>query len=439
MVISKRGESPVLVAKLSEWLMRSSLQGLDLESLVRGFCDRIYAAGLPVDRINLTFSMLHPLYRAMGFTWRRGQGLEVENYAHSPAPERFLKSPYYFILQNNLESLRRRLDTGAKFEFPLLDELRRKGATDYLAFVYSFGGGHDAGIGRGVMGSWTTDSRGGFSEPDLEALFSLQASLAVATKMAMQEKLAENVLTTYLGQEAGRNVLSGLVKRGDGETIRAALVIGDLRESTALAERDGRQLFTETLNRFFDALALPFSKNGGQILSFPGDGFLAIFPTTRSSAGSRDACHRAYEAMIAGTARMNTLNRERLQAGMEPLGFGIGMHVGNVMFGNVGLAERLTYSAFGAAVNEVQRLQALTRKHGRSVIASREFVEASGGDWVHLGEEQLHGISEAREVYTIDACAPDLLAEMEANGHPCHSEGELVVLSLRRSKAGAES
>jgi adenylate cyclase len=433
----ERGESSVLIRKLSEWLMRSSLQGLDLENLVRGFCDRVYAAGLPVSRINLTFSMLHPLYRAMGFTWRPEKGLEVETYAHVPAPERFLASPYYFILQNKLEYLRRRLDSTAKSEFPLLDELRRKGATDYLAFVFSFGGIAEEGAGRGVMGSWSTDRRGGFTEGDLDALFNLQASLAVATKMAMQEKLAENVLTTYLGREAGQNVLSGRVKRGDGETIRAALIIGDLRGSTSIAERHGRQVFTETLNRFFDALALPFSRNGGQILAFPGDGFLAIFPTSRTGAGSRDACRRAYEAMVAGTARMNTLNAERKKAGEEELGYGVGLHVGNVMFGNVGLSERLTYSAFGAAVNEVQRLQAVTRKHGVNAIASREFVEASGGDWISLGEEELNGLPGPKEIFTIECCAPDVLAEMEANGSPSHSEGELVVLSLRNNKTPA--
>jgi adenylate cyclase len=434
------GDRSVLITKLGDWLMRSSLQGLDLEGLVRGFCERVHASGLPISRINLTFSMLHPLYRAMGFTWKRGIGLEVENYSHTATPtsDRYLSSPYYYLLQNNLEYLRRRLELMSQADFPLVEELRRSGCTDYMAFLYSFGAAHNSDVGRGVMGSWSTEQPGGFTESDLTALFSLQASLAVATKMAMQEKLAQNVLATYLGEEAGRNVLNGLVKRGDGDTIRAALVIGDLRGSTAIAERYGRQVFTETLNKFFDALAMPFSRNGGQILSFPGDGFLAIFPSTRDHAGSLDACRRAFEAVVAGTARMNTLNQKRLQAGVEPLGYGIGLHVGNVMFGNVGLQDRLTYSAFGAAVNEVERLEKLSKKFDTHVIASEEFIEASGSDgWVRLGEERLRGTEKPRPVYTTEACGADRLADVESLADPAHSEGELVVLSLRNSKPAA--
>ena len=105
--------------------------------------------------------------------------------------------------------------------------------------------------------------------------------------MAVLGKLADNMLTTYLGGNAGKRVLNGQIQRGDGETIRAALVMADMRQSTMLAEKDGRQVYIDTLNQFFDAIAAPFNRNGGEILSFLGDGFLAVYPCGRHAEPSR--------------------------------------------------------------------------------------------------------------------------------------------------------
>jgi adenylate cyclase len=438
MSVLRADTSVVLLDKVADWLMQASLAGSDLETLVRGFCERLAAAGLPLARIHLTFSMLHPLYKAMGFTWRRGQGVEVEGIRHTPGgpTERFTRSPYYYLLTHQLDHLRRRINPAEPSEFPVFDDLKKIGITDYLAFLHVF----DGEAKQGMMGSWSTDRSEGFSDSTIEGLLRIQNHLAVAAKMAVLGKLSGNLLTTYLGGDAGRRVLSGQIKRGDGETIRAALVMADMRQSTAYAEQHGRQVFTETLNRFFDAVATPFSRQGGQILSFLGDGFLAVYPCDRHKSQSQVACRNALSAVGQAVARMSALNSDRKSHGLSEIGYGIGLHIGNVIFGNVGLTDRLTFSAFGAAVNEVQRLEQLTKQYSSSVIASDAFVNYCGGNWKALGKEKLRGTRQEVSVFAPDLQAVDFNAEAESSAvvEDGLSDAELVVLLHRDAKRPPE-
>ena len=425
--------STILMDKVADWLTHSSLAGDDLETMVRGFCERLAAAGLPLARIHMTFSMLHPLYDALGFTWERGSGMRVEGFRNRPGQsrERFLRSPYFHLLSNRLDHLRRRIDHSGPAEFPVFDELKQLGITDYLAFVHSFGTSYD----QGMMGSWATDSPAGFSESTIAALLRIQNHLAVAAKMAVLNRLADNMLTTYLGGDAGKRVLSGKIKRGEGDTIRAALVMADMRGSTMLAEQEGREAYIETLNSFFDAIAAPFNRRGGQIMSFMGDGFLAVYPCDRHREPSEVACRSALAAAIQASARMAALNEERERAGRATIKFGIGLHVGNVMFGNVGLNDRLTFSAFGTAVNEVQRLQMMTKKYPHSLIASQDFSTYCGGGWVTIGKEKLRGVERKLTILY-----PDLsdVAGLDDDGafeisYDGVSDAEELMLLLRES------
>jgi len=426
--------SSILLDRVAEWLTNSSLAGDDLENIVRGFCERIAAAGLPIARVHLTFSMLHPLYDALSFTWRRSSGVTIEGYRHSAGakPDRFLQSPYYYLLDNNLQHIRRRMSQEGPAEFPIFDDLRKEKITDYLAFVQPFGDGSV----QGMMGSWSTDAHSGFSDDMIEALLRMQNHLAVAAKMAVLGKLANNMLTTYLGGDAGKRVLNGQIRRGDGETIRAALVMGDMRQSTMFAEKEGRQAYIDTLNEFFDAIAAPFNRNGGEILSFLGDGFLAVYPCGRHKDPSKIAAQAALSAVHQAQVRVAELNSERAGKGMSAVRYGIGLHIGNVMFGNVGLKDRLTFSAFGSAVNEVQRLQSLTKKYNREVVASQAFAGYCGGEWTTLGEEKLRGIRQKVTVLQPRITPPPLadgasFPEVTQNGL---SEAEQVILLHRDAK-----
>jgi adenylate cyclase len=426
--------SRTLVERAAEWLMAQALKDADLKDIVRGCCERLHGAGVPIARAQCSFSMLHPLYSGIGYTWRRGQGLQVDAFRHRPdgtRPDRFLNSPYFHLMKHGLDHLRRRLDTGGAVEFPVFDELRAEGLTDYLAFRSSFA----AELGQGMVGSWATDQRAGFTDSEIEALLRIQDSLAVACKIAARGGLAKNVLSTYLGAKAGDRVLSGQIKRGDGETSRAAIVWGDLRNSTQMAEQLGRQAYIDNLNSFFDATAGVVADTGGEILSFIGDGFLAVFPCERNQKESAEACKLAFLAALHATHRMAESNRQREANGATALGYGISLHIGNVMFGNVGLAERLSFSVFGSAVNEAARLETLTKKFATPIVASEEFTTYSGGEWEALGSESLRGVNAPMAVFRPvqtdgEAWAPQIAARSRERDF---SDAEAVVMMYRDS------
>ncbi len=405
--------SQVLIELVADWLRKQTLRQSNLEDIVSGCCERLHAAGMPIARVQLAFSVLHPLYRAMSFTWERGNGLEVEGHRHTidSTMDRFKKSPYFYLMDKNLDHLRLRLDSKIAHQFPLVDELGKAGITDYIAFRKEF----VLGSGRGMMGSWATDQEGGFVDDEIAALLRIQDRLAATCKMAVQESLALNTLTTYLGKSAGHRVLDGQIRRGDGETIKAAIVMGDMRNSTRLAEELGREAYIECLNTFFDNVAGAFADAGGEILSFMGDGFLAIFPSGDTPASRKEACITAHAAAIDATRLMAEANRERATSGLTELGYGIGLHIGNVKFGNVGLADRLTFSVFGSAVNEASRLESLTKVHKVPIIASEEFRRRCEGVWEEIGAETLRGVQHEITVFT-----------------PCHGTEDSVVVKMPR-------
>jgi adenylate cyclase len=417
--------SRVLVERAAKWLMDQALKDTDLDSVVRGSCERLYAAGVPIARVNFSFSMLHPLYSSVGYTWRRGQGLQIDAFRHSSTGARFNRyrtSPYYHMIQHNLDHLRRRLDTGGATEFPVFDDLRENGITDYLAFSSSFA----YGTGRGMVGSWSTDQNGGFSDGEIEALLHIQNPLAVASKMVIGGGVAKNALSTYLGAKAGERVLAGQIKRGDGESVRAAIVWGDLRNSSTMADQLGRQIYIDTLNAFFDATAGAVADAGGEILSFIGDGFLAVFPCEDNQKGSCAACALALSAALEATHRVVELNRQRAESAEPALGYGLSLHIGDVMFGNVGLAERLAFSVFGSAVNEASRLETLTKKFATPIVASKEFREYCSGAWEELGRESLRGINTPIDVFRPAAVDGE------------HARNRIIKRSLVRDLSDAE-
>jgi adenylate cyclase len=401
--------APVLVDRLVEWVIAQALSGAEVDAIVMGCCNRLHAIGVPLARGFFSFSVLHPLHRAVGITWHHGEGTRVDDYPHTPqgVTDNYRKSPFFYMRERGLDVLRCRLDLDrARYDFNIFSDLAREGLTDYMAFVIPFAADGDSGL----AGSWATELPDGFSDSEIETLARVQRRMAVAIKMAMQRQLMRNLAATYLGSGAGGRVLDGQIKRGDGETIRAAIFSTDLRGSTAMADRLPRQEYIATLNQFFDVVGGAVKSQGGEILSFIGDGMLAIFPT--DDGNLQEACRRAYDAAVAAHAGMDALNRERTGRGEAALGFGIGLHEGEVMFGNVGVSDRLTFSVFGAAVNEVSRLDSLTKELGEPVLATDNFAFALPRAWRALGSFELKGV--ARRVMVL---TPRCEAERRGEGH----------------------
>ncbi|MGH6816089.1 MAG: adenylate/guanylate cyclase domain-containing protein [Hyphomicrobiaceae bacterium] len=377
--------------------MQQSLAESGLEAIVLGCCERLLAANLPLVRGYFAFSVLHPLHSAIGITWLRGTGTTARGYAHVPGgiTEAYRNSPFAYMERRGLDVMRIGLtrEAGA-YGFSILGDLKEQGLTDYLAFRIMF----DERRETGMIGSWATDRAAGFSEAHIETFIRIQRRLAVASKMAVKSELMKNLAETYLGKDAGRRVLDGQIRRGDGQSIEAAIWYADLRSSTTMADTLPRQDYIDTLNAFFDATGGAVQDRGGEVLSFIGDSLLAIFPTSSLGTTADTACAKALEAACEARRRLDALNRERRSRDRASLGCGIGLHFGEVMYGNVGIKERLTFSVFGSAVNEVVRLEQLTKQCGEPILASHAFSVASVAQWRRVGEYTLRGVGQPMQV-----------------------------------------
>ena len=254
------------------------------------------------------------------------------------------------------------------------------------------------------MTSWMTDRASGFGEWDIDQLQRVSRRLAVACKVQIKDQIARNVLDTYLGPDAGRLVLSGQIRRGDGRRLHAVIWYSDMRRSTTLAESMPAEDFLALVNSYFECTAGAVLAAGGQVLRFIGDAVLAIFPVGECASDAPvpaecGSCRAALDAVREAERRLSALNDERVAAGLEAIDYGLGLHVGEVIYGNIGVPERLEFSVVGPAANEVARIETLTKQLGRRVLASAGFASFAPGSWESLGEHRLRGVGRPVEVF----------------------------------------
>ncbi len=385
---------------LAAWLALRRHAPNETEDFWRELHEQMLAAGLPIYRASAMMFAMHPLLIGRYYWWHRDKGVEVTDLEwgieHS---ETYTTSPLYVIHQG-VDSLRRRLDIPEpQFDFPVLRTLVAEGATDYVATGLRFSTGQINSI------TWSSDRPGGFTTEELTLLYDLVPLISLRFEMAHAYDMGQGLLNTYLGTAAARRVLSGTVKRADGERIRAAIFFTDLRDFTAMADRLPAQEVIESLNDYFDCMIAPVRERGGEVLKFIGDALLAIFPI--EAGGKDNACIAATDAAIAGFENLGRLNRRRAAAGKSPLKTGVALHAGELMFGNIGSADRLDFTVIGPAVNEVSRLEELTRTLGQPVLASANFVDCqSGARFESVGLHELRGVPAPRELF---ALSPDRL------------------------------
>ena len=405
---SKSGEA--LIDAVADWLMEQALLGCQLGPLVEGCAERLLSAGIPLWRTSLGFNILHPQYNALNYTWFRETGLEpVGRFVRGEIePQAWRASPYAHLLTHKLPFIRRRLiGDNALLDFQVLEHFRDQGATDYLAFAVSFRkiGENESNISDGMVGSWITDRPGGFTDGEIRSLIRIQQRLSVACKMAIREQITRNILKAYLGPDAGRRVLEGHIQRGDGETIHSVIWFSDLRNSSRLADTLSPESYISLVNRYFECTAGAVLENEGEVLRFIGDAVLAIFPIERGRTSERSACRKALAAAKEAHSRMVKLNSERAQENAEPLAFGLGLHIGDVMYGNIGVPERVEFSVVGSAANEAARLEGLTKSLGREVLVSERFAKALDIKWEAMGQHDLRGVGEPMTVFSLPAAA----------------------------------
>ncbi|MEA3193994.1 MAG: adenylate cyclase [Betaproteobacteria bacterium] len=365
------------------------------DAFLTGLCQQLLAHGIAVARVAVFARTLHPNVAGRGFFWRAEKPAEVEvtvaehDWMGSKA---HLASPIHAITTSGQDIRRCLADPACPIDFEILAELRGEGMTDYYATPLP------TLTGEKLLASFTTRQPGGFTDAELAALRRLRAPVGrVAEIMGLRRK-AQNILDAYLGEQTGQKVLAGQIKRGDGEEIRAVIWFCDLRDSTPLADSMGRQAFLALLNEYFECVLSPVQERKGEILRFIGDAALAIFPI--GSEPAVVACSKALEAAQAAVARMAALNEKRASAGAPRLRFGIGLHLGLVLYGNIGTPTRIEFTVIGAAANEAARIEALCKTLKVDVAVSENVARHLGGRLRSLGRHPLRGVSAPVEIFT---------------------------------------
>jgi adenylate cyclase len=383
-------------------IIESGIADQPLTTLVEVAMQRLILAGVPIDRMNVGFRILHPLFDGMSITWTRETGAEV-SYAALVDQDGsdFRVSPFYVMLSERSREWRLRLDRDAAAErFPLLMQLKAKGFTDYLALIVAFGGAelHPQSL-DGLATSWSTRLPEGFTPSDIAAMRGVLTPLALVFRLAIKDQITKAALNTFHGPLVGGRILAGSIKRGDGERLAAALWYSDLRNSTGLADQLPVDAFLDLLNAYFDCAAGAVMEQGGQVLDIIGDAILAFFPA--GDNGGTQACASALEAAAGARDRLAELKRAGTGKA-SAIEFGIGVHFGDVVFGNAGTAERLKFGVLGRAVNEVARTADMAKLLKRPVVVSDEVARRSELVLADLGLHELRGIPQARRLWAME-------------------------------------
>jgi adenylate cyclase len=404
--------------ELTNWLVGQSLTGLPENDILRGFCERCRAAGVDVSR-GLTFiDTLHPIFEGRGFRWTDRPSNESDTFEYGStnegeAAQNWRRSAFHHMLEKGHDELLIDLTDCAHLDFSMIHNLAEEGHRHFLSFVHRFGDAGTLGQMDCFYSYWTTRRDGGFTEGQMAALRDLVPLLALTIKSAQQVDIVRTLGRVYLGRDASEQVLRGRISRGVTERINAVLWFSDLRGSTAISESISPDEIIPFLNDYAEASIEAIHEAGGDVLKLIGDGVLAIF-TGADMAEARRAALRAEHRF---RLNMSALNTRRAGEGRPVTSAYVGLHVGEVFYGNIGSEDRLDFTVVGPAVNEVSRIASMCRSVDRELLASAEFCDGldqeARGYLVSTGRYALRGIGRAQDLYTLD---PDIAASESAAG-----------------------
>jgi adenylate cyclase len=396
------------IAKLASWLAKVGLEGRTETVLVEGFCQRAVAAGLPLARAIVFIDTLHPIHEGRAFRWEREKPeatlTEYGRSTEGEAAERWRTSPWFRMLEDGDSLLRRRIPTDGELEFPMFADLRMAAITEFVAVLNRFAADGAIGEMDSFYSSWMTDRAEGFSDDEVAALKRLTPFLGLAIKSVSLARIAETLVETYLGRDAGRRVLQGRIARGVADRIKTVLWFSDLRNYTRISDTSAPEQIIPLLNDYAEAVVTAIHENSGDVLKLIGDGVLAIFPAEDRAR----ACAAALKAAKEARTAVEALNVRRLAEGLPATDMYLGLHLGVVFYGNIGSQERLDFTVVGPAVNEVSRIAAMCRSVDQPILISENFVESFAGErrpFVSVGRYALRGVGKPQELFTLDAGA----------------------------------
>jgi adenylate cyclase len=385
--------APTQADGVVDWLTNGTRDERFIDNIFAQMCIRLQQAGIPLKRATLHVQINHPQWLGARMMWSDGMtDAEIARVDYDVRERsEYIGSPASEIIEGAAE-LRENLEQDPSLgrKHAIYGEMRAGGLTDYVAWpLYHT-------LGKQHVVTFATDRPGGFDQAHIAALKKLLPVLALVSEIRIKNRLARTLLETYVGSHAGELILAGATRRGTGTTVRAAIMICDLRDFTKISDNWPRDDVIDLLNDYFDAMSEPIARHGGEILKFIGDGLLAIFPLQHP-----DACADLLHAVTEARQAMAALNERNSATGRAPLNYGIGVHVGDVMYGNIGSTSRLDFTVIGPAVNMASRLEALTKQLGRPVLLSRDFAELVQPKFEleRVGQHAVRGFSDPIELF----------------------------------------
>jgi adenylate cyclase len=377
-----------------DWLVDGARSAPLPQQVLAQLSDRLVACGIPLWRVAVFVRTLHPQVMGRRFIWRPGAEIEMSEapFAVLETAE-FLNSPVARVYETGRPVRRKLADPDGGADFSVLADLRAQGVTDYLASPLFFTDGAIHVV------TCTTREPGGFTDAHIAGIEAIITPLARVAEIRALRRMASVLLDTYVGHDAGERILAGRIRRGDIEEIHAAIWLSDMRGFTTLADRLPPRVLIDLLNRYFDCQVPVILDHGAEVLKFMGDGLLAIFAITGDET---EVCKRA----LAAARRAQTNIAELSRSAMPGLRFGLALHIGDVLYGNIGSGSRLDFTCIGPAVNFAARIEKLTGQVGREILASGEFARHCRGEFRALGEFTLPGFSATQQVFGLEDEAP---------------------------------
>lgn len=393
---------PQEIGNVVDWLVQQGLDGLDETELITAFCHRLGRLGIELEQAAIFIDTLHPVLESQGYFWdvadeasaarRDFSRLDAER-----SEPQWRASPFFHMLENELGELHINLTEKSNYTFPVLEDLRAEGHTDYFLQLHRLG--EAIGEVDGLFSRWSTKRPGGFSAEDIACLRRTVPAFALAVKSTAFRRMTSALVEVYLGRDAARRVLKGRIERGKVDSIKAVLWFSDMRNYTALSESVHSGDLIAMLGDYAEAAISAVHAAGGDVLKLMGDGTLAIF----NHADPQEAAAASLKAWYDLASRVEALNARRQEAGLATTTVHVGLHIGEVFYGNIGSNDRLDFTVIGPAVNEASRIVAASRKVGRQLLISNDLLsllpvlEASAFE--DLGAFRLKGVKRKKRLH----------------------------------------
>ena len=355
------------------------------------FAGQLRAAGIDVARITTGVPILHPQIFSFSLLWELGKQTTERVFRSDPTTTAFIANSPIGIAYAGGGPTRCDLTAPAREgEFTILEDLRRDGLTDYVVYAVPFADGSFKAL------SLATRRPSRFTADELALFEATIPALGFNLEVQALRRTARTLLDTYVGRQSGGRVLEGQIQRGSGETIRAVIWLCDLRGFTNLSESLPRDILIDLLNSYFGAMCDAVAREAGEVLKFIGDAMLAIFPIRDDRAAT---CRAALSAAEQARAALLIENKRRQEKSLPRIDYGLALHVGDVIYGNIGSDTRLDFTVIGPAVNLTARIESLCRQLGRQLLLSSDFVEAGGISAQSLGRFALKGVGSEQEIF----------------------------------------